>query len=113
MVKIYEKYAASGFKVVIISKDNALTSSQVRPFFESRNYPFTVLLDPDQAVSDAYKVKATPSVFVVAPGNRLLWELHGFKRGYEVDIEAMIADYFNGQPLREPEPQGNPPVPAE
>jgi peroxiredoxin len=92
-----DKFKKQGVSVVIISRDKALTQSQVAPFFTSNKYTFPVLLDGDQSVSRSFGVKAAPATFVIAPDGKLLLSHFGYKSGQEKEIHDAIEDYLAGK----------------
>jgi peroxiredoxin len=90
LADLHKDYKKKKVAVVIISRDTALTVSQVAPFFKSNKYPFTVLLDTDLEVSNALGVKASPVTFVVNKKNEILYRHDGYKTGQEKDIVAAV-----------------------
>lgn len=89
-----------GLDVVIISRDTALTLSQVEPFFKSNKYTFQVLLDTDLEVSKDYGVKASPATFIISPDGELLYRHYNYKSGQEKEIEKFITDFFAGKEVQ-------------
>lgn len=85
-----DEYKKKGVAVVIISRDTALTQSQVEPFFTSNKYSFPVLLDGDQEVSKQFGVKASPATFVILPNGEMTLQHYGYKSGQENEIKAAI-----------------------
>lgn len=82
----YNDYKDDGLNVVIISRDTALTLSQVEPFFKSNKYTFKVLLDTELEVSEDYGVKASPATFIIKPDGELVYQHYGYKPGQEKEI---------------------------
>jgi peroxiredoxin len=95
-----DKFKKQGVDVVIISRDKALTQSQVAPFFTSNKYSFQVLLDGDQSVSRSFGVKAAPATFIIAPDGKLLLSHFGYKSGQEKEIHDVIEDYLAGKEVK-------------
>jgi peroxiredoxin len=87
---IMADYKKKKVGVVVISRDTALSVSQVAPFFKSHKYPFTVLLDTDLSVSNELGVKASPVTFVVNKDREILFRHDGYKSGQEKDISDAI-----------------------
>lgn len=86
LADLHKKYKDKKVGVVIISRDTALTVSQVAPFFKSHKYPFTVLLDTDLEVSNALGVKASPVSFIVNKKLDILWRHDSYKSGQEKEF---------------------------
>jgi peroxiredoxin len=95
-----DEYGEKGLDVVIISRDTALTLSQVEPFFTSNKYTFRILLDTDLEVSKDYGVKASPATFIIAPDKTMLYRHFNYKSGQEKEIEQFIKDYFAGKEVQ-------------
>lgn len=93
----YDEYEEDGLQVVIISRDTALTLSQVEPFFKSNDYSFRVLLDTELDVSKDYGVKASPATFIITPEGNLIYRHYSYKSGQEQEIEDFIKDYLAGK----------------
>jgi peroxiredoxin len=88
--EIMGDYKKKKVGVVVISRDTALSVSQVAPFFKSHKYPFTVLLDTDLEVSNELGVKASPVTFVVDKDRNILFRHDGYKTGQEKEITDAI-----------------------
>ena len=95
-----DEFKKKGLSVVIISRDKALTQSQVGPFFTSNKYTFPVLLDGDQAVSRSFGVKASPATFIITPEGKMLLQHFGYKSGQEKEIRQVIVDYLAGKDVK-------------
>lgn len=92
----YDEYQEQGVEIVIISRDTALTLTQVEPFFKSNKYSFKVLLDTELEVSADYGVKASPATFIIKPDGELVFQHYGYKSGQEKEIlEAIEANLEN------------------
>lgn len=63
--KVYEDYAIKGFEVLAINTTNQDSLSIALELFESKDYDFQLLLDYDGSVSDAYRVYALPTAFLI------------------------------------------------
>lgn len=96
-----DEFKKKGVRVVIISRDKALTQSQVAPFFASNKYTFSVLLDGDQSVSRSFGVKASPATFVITPKGKMLLQHFGYKSGQEEEIHQVIEDFLAGKDVKE------------
>jgi len=90
LADVMTDYKKKKVGVFVISRDTALSVSQVAPFFKSHKYPFTVLLDTDLEVSNELGVKASPVTFVVNKSGEILFRHDGYKSGQEKEITDAI-----------------------
>ena len=102
-----DEFKKKGVAVVIISRDTALTQSQVEPFFKSNKYSFPVLLDGDQEVSRRFGVKASPATFVIKPDGKMVLQHFGYKSGQEKEIKETIEGLLAGKDVKEKKATGD------
>ncbi|MDQ3023311.1 MAG: TlpA family protein disulfide reductase [bacterium] len=101
-----DEFKKKGVAVVIISRDTALTQSQVEPFFKSNKYSFPVLLDGDQEVSRRFGVKASPATFIIQPDGNMVLQHFGYKSGQEKEIKETIEALLAGKDVKEKKATG-------
>jgi len=88
---LYNKYKDKGFDVVIISVDTPQNVGKIKPYFKSRGYPFTVILDTDSQISRVLKPgKGLPSTIVVNKNGDIVLRHEGYKKGEEKLLEEKI-----------------------
>ena len=65
MTAIAKKYAAQGVSFVGIDSDQNEPKAEVASFTKDKGFPFPVLVDPGNKVSDAYSAHVTPETYVI------------------------------------------------
>jgi alkylated DNA nucleotide flippase Atl1 len=64
---------------------------KIKPYFKSRGYPFTVILDTDSQISRVLKPgKGLPSTIVVNKNGDIVLRHEGYKKGEEKLLEEKI-----------------------
>ena len=61
--QVYDEYAAQG--LVVLGIDNGESLGNVKPFIDKGGSTYTILLDQDSAVANAYGVFSLPASFFV------------------------------------------------
>jgi peroxiredoxin len=75
---LYEGDASVEFLFINTWQDEADKKTVAQKFITTNNYPFHVLLDVDDAVVAAYKVRGIPTKFVVDKNGRIRFTKIGF-----------------------------------
>jgi thiol-disulfide isomerase/thioredoxin len=89
MNAVHQRYAAKGLVIVAINLDK--TRGPADKFLEEFPAPFTIAFDPNGKAATAYRVKAMPTSYLIAPDGKVL-EMHaGFDSKYAAALEARIA----------------------
>jgi len=65
MTTLAKKYAAQGVSFVGIDSDQNEPKAEVASFTKQQGFPFPVLVDPGNKVSDAYSAHVTPETYVI------------------------------------------------
>ncbi len=84
------KYSKYGFKVLSINTDNARTLNKVKPFVNSQNYSFPVLLDPKSLYFRKIGAKVCPYLLVVNDKGEIISRRSGYNPGDEIKLEQEI-----------------------
>jgi peroxiredoxin len=71
MQRAYDKFKDRGFQIIAISVDLG-NSDAVRKFTESLKLNFQVLLDPENRVKQAYRVRALPTTYLIDRAGRVV-----------------------------------------
>ena len=75
--------------------DSPQNVGKIRPYFRSRGYPFTVLLDTDSEIARVLKpVPGLPYTLVVNKKGEIVYTHEGYKKGEEKVIEEKILECF-------------------
>lgn len=75
MTTLAKKYAAQGVSFVGIDSDQNEPKAEVAAFTKQQGFPFPVLVDPGNKVSDAYSAHVTPETYVIDSKGVLIY--HG------------------------------------
>ena len=75
MVSLAKKYTAQGVSFVGIDSDQNEPKTEVASFTKDKGFPFPVLVDPGNKVSDAYNAHVTPETYVINSSGVLVY--HG------------------------------------
>ncbi|MCA9513318.1 MAG: TlpA family protein disulfide reductase [Myxococcales bacterium] len=86
-----DSYGARGLSVVSVSLDTADTVSGVKPYIKKQGYTFTVVVDEDDAISQAYNPsKAAPFMLIVGRDGHVVQRVEGFRPSESDDLEKRI-----------------------
>jgi peroxiredoxin len=75
--KLHREYKDAGLVILPISIEEG--RAKVRPWTEKQALTLPFLLDPDGDVSSAYRITATPTVFLVGRDGKLVAKALGTK----------------------------------
>jgi len=89
---IYEQYYNDGLKVICIATDSERTSDRVKPYITGQGYTFSVLLDTDQYVRDAFNVYQEPYYFLIDWDGDISFSYSGFTPGTESVFKEAIEE---------------------
>ncbi len=93
LVELYNEYEAQGFKVISI--DSGVRGRAAEDFLDEENVRHVVLNDPDDTVTDAYRVSAIPVTVLIDHEGRMVFRHLGFspemKERFQKEIETLIA----------------------
>lgn len=90
MQKIYDRYRADGFSLVVV---NILPDqdSLVEKWKTENGYTFPTLIGADtETIIEAYGLRATPLNFLIDPHRNILYRSEGYSAGTEDKIEAEV-----------------------
>jgi cytochrome c biogenesis protein CcmG, thiol:disulfide interchange protein DsbE len=90
----YNEYKDQGLNVVIISSDAAQYQSQVQQFFDTKDFPFLVLRDPEKQVVKDNDAEVPPVTLVITSDGTLVMRHQGYKKGQEKEIEKVIKEHL-------------------
>ena len=88
---LYIKYKDKGFTYLALNVDNQKSVAKVKSYVDAQNFAFTVLMDTDKRVFEAYSGKDEMPYSIMLNKNKEVVSVHtGFKTGDEVKIEEEI-----------------------
>lgn len=90
--KLYNEYKSKGFQMLGLSIDNEKTVVKVKPYIKSGNYSFTVLLDSNSDAAHKFYIQDVPNTFLVNNKGNIVFSLHGYKRGDELELKKNIEE---------------------
>lgn len=98
---LYDKYKDSGYVYVALNQDSPKSSAKVKAYSESKNFKFTVLMDPEMKVFEQFGGQNLPfSVFINKKGDIIktyTGYISGDESKLEEDIKKAIADAKAGK----------------
>jgi len=89
---LQSEYTPRGFTVLAVSVDQPQTLARVRSFARARNFPFPVLLDPDEAVYRAYGGAVMPTSVLIDREGRIIHRKEGYQPGDDDDWRRRIEE---------------------
>jgi thiol-disulfide isomerase/thioredoxin len=69
--QLWQRYRGRGLVVVAISVDRGAPRALIEPYLANLGLTFPVLLDPQMATANAWRVPGVPATFVVRPGGEV------------------------------------------
>jgi len=79
--------------VLAISTDEPSSFSRVESYVKSRNYHFTVLHDPDSAVSGIFNPSGSiPYTMIIGKNKKIVYTHTGYIPGYEKELREKILE---------------------
>ena len=86
--ELQKKYGKDGFEVVGVNVDAAKADAD--SFLATTPAEFTVLLDPEGKVANAYELQGMPSSYLIDRGGKVNLVHRGFKDGEAAELEGKI-----------------------
>jgi len=95
--KVHQGYPNGEITVWGIAQDSP---NVTRSFARRVGVTFPMLIDDDDyAVSRAYDIIATPTVFLIDRDGTIVWQAMGFQMPAMDDLSAKVAELVGGSPL--------------
>lgn len=88
--ELHEAHADEGLRVVGVSVDAEGEQESVRSFAKEFGMTYDVWLDPDQRVSDIFRLRGVPSTFLIGPEGELLWKHLGPVRTDDPALQSAL-----------------------
>jgi len=90
---MHERLGERGLKIVSISIDTSETISGVRPFIRRQGYTFSVVVDEDEAISQAYNpAKSAPFTIIIDRDGRVVQRIEGFRPAEAAELERRVEE---------------------
>ncbi len=88
---VYDEWQEEAkFEVVAVSLDDARSSAKAAAMARGRNWPFTVLLDPNNDLKRAMNVTTMPTMFILDKTGRVVYTHIGYTPGSEEKILEIV-----------------------
>lgn len=88
LVRLYEKYRASGFQLLGVNIDE--DPRQAANLAQKLGLTFPILLDTDKRVSRLYDLSTMPSTVLIDRDGKVRYVHRGYRDGYEAMYEQQI-----------------------
>ena len=89
---LQNRYADKGLRIAAISVDQPQTLARVRSFARAKNFPYSVLLDPEQEAYRLYGVAVLPTTVLVDRDGKVVYRKEGFEPGDEKALEKRLSE---------------------
>jgi peroxiredoxin len=97
MERLYQTFKQTEFVLLAVSMDRQ-GDDVARPFVDTLQLTFPVLLDPVSEVGRHYGVRGLPTTYLIAPDGRLIGAVIGARDWSRTEAKALIAGLLR-QPL--------------
>jgi cytochrome c biogenesis protein CcmG, thiol:disulfide interchange protein DsbE len=88
---LYEKWAEeTGVKIYAVSIDDQRTSTSVKPFVNSVNWEYEVLMDVNKAFFQALGGNTPPHTFLLNGAGEIVWQHVGYTAGDEEEVHEQL-----------------------
>lgn len=88
---IYEEFSNKGIEFVGVNVDGPRNQSKVKPFANSLNIKYSIVLDPDQDLVSEFNVTAFPTLIVLNSKGKEVFMHEGFIPGDEKLIKEELS----------------------
>ena len=94
--KMHDAYAAKGLKILSVSLDNADSMAGVKPYIKTNGYTFTVVIDEDTTIANAYNPRLTaPFTILIDRKGAIYKKIEGFQLSeaehLENEVKSLLA----------------------
>ena len=79
-------------EVIAISGDDSRNRSRVKAYVEGEEWPYTVLLDPNQDLMRAMGVQNMPFTFIINSKGEIVYKHNSYSEGDEYEIENKLME---------------------
>lgn len=90
MKKALEQRKQDNITVLSVSVDDNKTSGKVKSHVRARRYPFTILMDGEKRVFDAFRASGMPHLFLLDGKGDIVYSHMGFNTGDELLLMAQL-----------------------
>lgn len=91
IAELYQNWKKDyGVEVVAISTDDARNKDRVRSYAEGVNWPFVLLLDPNEDMKRALNFQSIPYTLLIDKNGKILYRHNSYVEGDEFILEEKI-----------------------
>jgi cytochrome c biogenesis protein CcmG, thiol:disulfide interchange protein DsbE len=88
----------TGVKLIAISIDDQRNSPKVKPYVESKEWPYEVYLDENQDLKRAMNVNNVPHVFVLNGKGEIVWQTNVYNENGGIEkLHDVVAKVAKGE----------------
>ncbi len=90
--KLENRFGGKGLKILSISTDGPDTQAEVKPYIRSNRYTFTVIIDEDSSIAQAFNPRsALPFMVIIDKRGQVIKKIEGFQISEASHLIANIA----------------------
>ncbi len=94
MAELYREFSGQGLTMVAVSSEDVDT---VREYTGSARYPFTILVDSEDLLSQRFGIDAIPTTFIVDKQGKLVYQHVGFNDWSSSAIREQVRDLLTNE----------------
>jgi len=96
--KLHKRFDGKGLKILSISTDGPDTQAEVKPYIKSNQYTFTVIIDEDSSIAQAFNPRSTlPFMVIINKKGQVVKKIEGFQISEADHLVASIAKLVEGK----------------
>ncbi|MGH7393121.1 MAG: TlpA family protein disulfide reductase [Candidatus Rokuibacteriota bacterium] len=95
---VWRRYRGRGLVVVGVSVDRGAPRALIEPYVTNLGLTFPILLDPDMATAQAWRVTGLPATFVIRPGGEAVAMAIGAREWDAAPVRALLEPMLPGAP---------------
>ncbi len=98
--EVYEDWVEeTGVKIYAVSIDDSRSTAKVLPFVSGKDWPFTVLLDPNGDFKRAMNVNMIPHTFLLDGNGNIVYQHTSYYEGLEDEMFELIKKVAKGEDI--------------
>lgn len=94
MAKLYREFAGQGLSMVAVSGEDLET---VRDYAAGARYPFSIMVDPEDVLSQRFGINAIPTTFIVDKQGQLVYQHVGYNDWSSPAVREQIRDLLTNE----------------
>jgi len=94
LMPVYDSLQDRGLQIVALSVDKPADEARVKAFVASKEWPYIVLLDQQQAVKKLYNIIIKPTGYLISMDGAIVWTHIGYKKGDEQKLAEQFRKWL-------------------